>query len=190
MLISITPTPSTTPTPAPYGNYTTLKQGDQGTAVTNLQKRLRELGYTRTKADGLYGEKTTEAVMAFEAAYGRPQTGIATAALQAVLFSDSALPYGAVTPTPELTQTPEPVYTYSTITYGSSGEDVVRLQQRLIELGYLSGSADGVFGDMTARAIRDFEQSNGATPTGVATDRKSTRLNSSHPTTSRMPSSA
>ena len=169
MISSITPTPSPTPTPDPYGGYTTLKQGDKGTAVTNLQTRLRELGYTRTKADGIYGERTVEAVMAFEAAYGKPQTGIATAALQAVLFSDSALKYGTVTPTPEATATPEAVSTYSTLTYGSSGSEVMRLQLRLIELGYLSGAADGVFGDMTARAIRDFEQTNGATPTGVAT---------------------
>ena len=169
MIASITPTPSPTPTADPYGGYTTLKQGDRGIAVTNLQNRLRELGYTRAKADGLYGEKTVEAVMAFEAAYGRPQTGIATAALQSVLFSDSALRYGTVTATPEFTATPEPVTSYSTLTYGSSGSEVLRLQLRLIELGYLSGSADGVFGEMTANAIRDFEQTNGATATGVAT---------------------
>ncbi|MBQ9408833.1 MAG: peptidoglycan-binding protein [Clostridia bacterium] len=169
MLASITPTPSPTPTPDPYGGYQTLSQGDRGQAVTNLQKRLRALGYMRSTADGLYGERTVEAVMAFEAAYGRPQTGIATAALQSVLFSDDALRYGTVTPTPVFTATPEPVYSYTTLTYGSSGEAVLRLQMRLIQLGYLSGSADGMFGEMTANAIKAFETANGKTPTGVAT---------------------
>ena len=161
-----TPTPKPTSTPRINDGYTTLEYGDKGAAVTNLQKRLRELGYMRSKADGIYGEKTVEAVMAFEAAYGHSQTGIATAEMQRYLYASDALRYGTVTPVP--TVTPTPSY-YNTLAYGSSGEDVFRLQIRLIELGYLSGTADGQYGRGTQSAVSLFETYHGRTATGVAT---------------------
>ncbi len=40
---------------------------------------------------------------------------------------------------------------------GDKGEDVRKLQQALIDLGYLEGVADGVFGAMTEDAIRQFQ---------------------------------
>ena len=169
MLSSITATPTASPTPAPWDGYVTLQAGDSGTQVTNLQKRLRELGYMHSKADGIYGERTIEAVKKFEAAYGRPETGIATAELQMYLYSDDAIKYGTVTPTPYVTATPTPAFNYTTLSIGSTGDEVVRLQMRLIELGYLGGSADGEYGTMTKNAVMAFEQAYGATPTGVAT---------------------
>ncbi|MBQ3761331.1 MAG: peptidoglycan-binding protein [Clostridia bacterium] len=171
MLASVTPTPSPTPTADPYAGYTALKEGDHGAQVTQLQKRLRELGYMHTTADGIYGERTVTAVKKFEAAYGRPETGVATVALQAVLFSDDALRYGEVTPTPAFTftPTPTPAPAYTLLSTGSMGEDVRRLQLRLIELGYLSGEADGEYGSMTRRAVEAFEQAYGQPATGVAT---------------------
>ena len=42
----------------------------------------------------------------------------------------------------------------STLCNGSRGDDVRRLQQALIQLGFLSGSADGVFGNKTEEAVR------------------------------------
>ena len=44
---------------------------------------------------------------------------------------------------------------------GSTGEQVTKLQSRLIELGYLTGSADGQFGPATESAVRLFQQQNG-----------------------------
>ena len=40
---------------------------------------------------------------------------------------------------------------------GSSGAEVKRLQQNLIGLGFLEGTADGRFGAMTPEAVRDFQ---------------------------------
>lgn len=155
-----------TPTPAPTSPYKTLRSGDKGTAVTELQNRLRELGYMRAKADGKYGENTVEAVKLFEMAYGKTPTGVATAAMQVYLFADDALPYGMLPSEP----TPTPTSAgYVMLAYGSEGEEVIRLQNRLIELGYLNGEADGEYGTKTKQAVSLFETVNGYTATGVAT---------------------
>lgn len=55
-----------------------------------------------------------------------------------------------------------------TLQNGSNGDDVLKLQQRLISLGYLSGGADGAFGNKTAEAVRLFQQEAGLPVTGVA----------------------
>lgn len=55
-----------------------------------------------------------------------------------------------------------------TLQNGSSGDDVLKLQQRLISLGYLSGSADGAFGNKTAEAVKLFQQEVGLNATGIA----------------------
>ena len=44
---------------------------------------------------------------------------------------------------------------------GSTGEQVKNLQNRLIELGYLTGYADGQFGPATESAVRLFQQQHG-----------------------------
>ena len=44
---------------------------------------------------------------------------------------------------------------------GDTGSGVRALQERLIELGYLGGEADGYYGTQTERAISAFQQKNG-----------------------------
>lgn len=53
--------------------------------------------------------------------------------------------------------------TYPYLCKGDKGEDVRKLQQRLISLGYLNDSADGVYGSNTAQAVYDFRDQNGLT---------------------------
>ena len=50
---------------------------------------------------------------------------------------------------------------------GDAGEDVTRIQERLIELGYLEGAADGVFDDETEAAVAAFQRRNGLMTTGM-----------------------
>ena len=50
---------------------------------------------------------------------------------------------------------PALAYDPSTLCNGSSGEEVRALQQMLIDLGYLKGDADGIFGNQTEKAVRD-----------------------------------
>ena len=57
---------------------------------------------------------------------------------------------------------------YQTLQKGSKGDEVKALQQRLIELNYLSGSADGDYGGKTASAVELFQSTAGLTATGIA----------------------
>ena len=47
------------------------------------------------------------------------------------------------------------------------GDDVAGLQRRLVELGFDTGRADGVFGEHTARAVRDFQYNVGLRADGT-----------------------
>ena len=57
----------------------------------------------------------------------------------------------------------------STLSRGMRGEAVETLQLRLIELGYLKGEADGIFGGNTERALKAFQRKNDLAEDGVAT---------------------
>ncbi len=50
------------------------------------------------------------------------------------------------------------------------------IQQRLIDLKYLAGSADGGYGDKTAQAVTDFQKAAKMTPTGIADSATQARL--------------
>ncbi|MBR4442067.1 MAG: YARHG domain-containing protein [Clostridia bacterium] len=54
------------------------------------------------------------------------------------------------------------------MTIGATGDEVTKLQNRLIALGYLSGKADGVYGQKTAAAVRAFQRAAGLTVDGIA----------------------
>lgn len=55
---------------------------------------------------------------------------------------------------------------YQTISYGSSGEDVKRLQKSLNEKGYTL-TVDGVFGNKTRDAVKDYQKKNGLSVDGI-----------------------
>ena len=55
--------------------------------------------------------------------------------------------------------------------YGSTGEEVTEIQQRLTELGYYSGSIDGKFGANTKSAIIEFQKDNNLNADGIAGDK-------------------
>lgn len=44
---------------------------------------------------------------------------------------------------------------------GSKGNDVTKVQKRLIQFDYLSGEADGRYGEATRNAVRRFQKNNG-----------------------------
>lgn len=147
--------------------YVTLRMGDTGDAVKRLQNRLIELGYLYGTADGKYGSVTAAAVTNFQRANGLVRDGVAGEDTQAILYASSAL-----TPTPAPTATPAPapgsLSTSDTLREGQESESVRVMQQMLIDLGYLSGQADGKFGYQTAQALRRFQRENKLTADGVA----------------------
>ena len=83
----------------------------------------------------------------------------------------SATPTRTATPLVTATFTPTPPpFTRSLFLTDPplQGDDVLKLQQRLLELGYTEvGAPDGVFGKMTDSAVRRFQQNNGLEADGV-----------------------
>ena len=54
-----------------------------------------------------------------------------------------------------------------TLRNGSHGHDVMLLQQKLSEIGYLSSKADGIFGSGTERAVAEFQRDHSIRITGI-----------------------
>ena len=194
---SVTPAPTQTPepvrpdpTPGPTVTaytFSRLEYGDENEEVRRLQNRLIELGYMEPgSADGKYGDTTKAAVKAFQGALGLSKTGIANINLQQKLFLANAPVHVAVTPTPMITPvvtkapaqaaTPAPTKApkpteegITELSKGAYGEKVRVLQNRLIALGYLTGTADGSYGTQTVNAVKRFQAAIGMNPTGIAT---------------------
>lgn len=61
----------------------------------------------------------------------------------------------------------KPVVEYLTVRKGSRGEAVQLLQTRLNEKGFDCGKADGIFGDKTLKAVKDFQQYSGLVIDGI-----------------------
>lgn len=114
---------------------------------------LIELGYLSGKADGTYGEKTVEAVKAFQKNNGLTADGSAGEATQKLLFSGNAKAATAAAKA-------ETSAANETLKRGSTGSAVKDLQNMLIQLGYLTGKADGVYGANTYKAVVAFQKAN------------------------------
>ena len=72
------------------------------------------------------------------------------------------------TPSPIPTLTPEEnAGGYVILRLGSSGTEVRALQDALIELGFLRGTADGMFGTATENAVIAFQRTNNYPDTGL-----------------------
>lgn len=152
------------PTSSTAATYTTLKQGSNGESVKKLQKRLIELGYLTGSADGDYGRATTDAVKAFQKQAGLTADGIAGASTQKAVYSSDAK--SKKTEADEIEDQLDSIK--STLSMGSSGSEVTSLQKRLINLNYMSGSADGSFGAKTRDAVMLFQKQTGLTVDGKA----------------------
>lgn len=157
-----------------------FREGDEGNAVRAIQKQLIKLGYLNGSADGSYGPSTKAAVMAFQAAHGLTQDGVAGSGTLNKMFSDSALPAGSsyvpnlgnTVTTNQSTQYQNTSVVsgtgYTTLAQGTSSSSVSNLQQKLMELGYYRGNVDGNYGSGTVDAVRAFQNTNRLTPDGVA----------------------
>ena len=166
-----TPTPTTTPlTPE---NVIVIRAGSMGEVVRRLQARLQELGYYTSRLDGVYLTDDIEAVRAFQSANGLKVDGKAGYETQTALYSDSAIRGNANATSGETALV-------NTLRYGSEGNEVTTLQNRLIALGYLAGSADGKFGRDTKSAVIAFQKANGLSADGVVGADTSAKLYASN----------
>ena len=143
-----------------------LKEGMKDSSeVKAMQSRLIELGYLSGSADGDFGASTRAALVAFQKNAGLTADGIAGATTIKALNSSSA-PKASASATAAPTSSASA--TYTTLKQGSNGEAVKKLQKRLIELGYLTGSADGDYGRATTDAVKAFQKQAGLTADGIA----------------------
>lgn len=162
---------------------TTLYNGCRGEEVRELQQALIDLGYLKYKADGIFGNKTENAVRSFQKANKLSVDGLAGKATRSLALSKSQSKSAPATKTPAPAATPAPTAapssssgssssslfgTYATIRIGNRGDRVKTLQQSLITLGYLSGKADGIFGNQTRNAVKAFQKNNHLTADGLA----------------------
>ena len=160
--------------------YADLSAGDSGEAVMNLQRRLVELGYANGTPNGEYGKATISAVAFYQQCNNQEPDGVASAWLQSVLFSDDALTYaqtqmaaGEDELLPEEEPTDEGEFgdiadtLYFNLSAGSTGNAVIELQNRLVELGYMD-SPSTVYDEDTQRAVAYFQRAIGVTPDGEA----------------------
>lgn len=165
--------------------YATLRYGDKGTAVSQMQAALVKLGYKNVSADGIFGAYTENAVRQFQRANGLAVDGLAGSRTLTLLYAQAS----GTTQAPAPTVTTAPVVTvppaqpsslfggnYTTIKHGASGQRVKILQKALNDAGYGKLTVDGKFGTGTLTAVMAFQRANGLTVDGAAGKKTLTKL--------------
>ena len=160
--------------PAAVNSAETLQFGSEGSAVTKLQKKLQDLGYLAGYADGKFGVETQAAVIAFQKNNNLTADGKAGTATQNKLYSGTANRAGGnavkISGNNNSGRDTEGIAStgYETLEYGSTGDAVRKLQNRLDALGYKPGYTDGKFGATTEAAVMAFQANNNLTVDGKA----------------------
>lgn len=179
---SVTATPSST-----SSGSSTLKMGSTGSDVKRLQQRLKDLGYLTGSADGDFGAATEQAVRDFQAANGLSVDGKAGTRTIEKLYSSSAKKKTSSSSSSSSSSGSSSSSSSASSSYtngktdiylqlGSSGSQVKILQNRLIVLGYLSGTADGEFAETTQAAVIAFQERNSIYADGIAGPTTLTKL--------------
>ncbi|MBE5803590.1 MAG: hypothetical protein E7316_03660 [Clostridiales bacterium] len=148
-----------------------IRLNNKGELVETVQTRLQELGYYAGEISGTYDKATQAAVKAFQKKNDLKADGVCGSQTQTMLLSGSAVSATATaTPAPTATPTPAPTFQVpeKTVRKGSSGADAKLVQQRLKDLGYLTGKVDGEFGVISVTALKTFQSRNGLTADGEA----------------------
>jgi peptidoglycan hydrolase-like protein with peptidoglycan-binding domain/predicted chitinase len=130
----------------------TLQLGSSGADVLELQKKLKAQGFDPGSADGIFGDATEAAVIAFQKCEDLLADGIVGPQTLAAL---------ELAPQEEIT-TELPL-----LQVGSSGPMVEELQRKLASLGFDPGSIDGIFGEQTEEAVLEFQESRELDTDGV-----------------------
>lgn len=143
-------------------NPNTLKYGDSGSRVTELQTALVKLGYNTNGVDGRFGAGTQRAVISFQKGNGLEADGLAGTKTLELLYA-KANGSGSSSGSSSGTSTG----LTRTLRRGYTGDDVIAVQERLKELGYYTGSIDGVYGSGSIAAATAFQKNNGLKVDGL-----------------------
>ena len=90
--------------------------------------------------------------------------GVTEAAQLTAIINGQTITVQTETPAP--TAEPEPVY--PSLQKGDKNDDVLKLQNRLYELGFLNDDRDGAFGSKTQTAVKLFQEAAGMNASGIA----------------------
>ena len=143
-----------------YDPYKALSRGNTGLRVTILQDRLRALGYLADGADGIYGERTEEAVALFQEENGLSGGGDATRETLQRLYASNARHCAS----------------YIYLEKGDTGYRVRELNERLKALYYLEGTPGSTYNNATVAAVKRLQAELGLRQTGTATASLQDRL--------------
>jgi len=119
--------------------------GDEGEPVRDLQRRLFRAGFDPTEWDR-YGTGTEAAVRRFQTARGLPADGVCTEHTWGALV-EAGYRLGD-----RLLYVRQPLL---------RGDDVTDLQTRLGRLGFFDERVDGMYGQLTATGLADFQRNTG-----------------------------
>lgn len=125
------------------------------TTIRAIQQALDRHGFKVGPADGVWGERTTTAIGNFQRARGMPASGELDAHTLAAL---NLLP-GGDRPAPRREGQP---LTASDL----DGAAIRMIQQALGQRGFDIGTPDGIWGERTVSALRDFQRTRGLEPQG------------------------
>ena len=149
--VSVTKTASSS---SSSSSATRLEKGSTGSAVKDLQTKLKKLGYYDAYVDGDYGDTTVAAVKAFQKKYNLTADGIA--GKETLKKLDSAY------------KNADSDKDDDSLRMGDSGSAVKDLQTKLKKLGYYDGTVDSTFGSGTYAAVKAFQKKYNLTADGVA----------------------
>ncbi|NEN97116.1 MAG: peptidoglycan-binding protein [Moorea sp. SIO3I7] len=142
-----------------------LREGRRGADVTEVQGRLRELGYFNRQPTGYFGSITKNAVIRFQRDKGLPADGEVGPRTRATLFPSQT----RVAPSRRnLNQ--------SGLRRGSRGSAVTKLQQQLADLGYFNANPTGYFGLATEKSVIRFQRYYGLRADGIVGSQTRTAL--------------
>ncbi|NEP90081.1 MAG: peptidoglycan-binding protein [Okeania sp. SIO2C2] len=131
----------------------TVSLGSTGQDVKDLQVVLNATVADKSLVvDGVFGNFTKEAVMAFQKQYSLTIDGIVGSQTWAVVDTIAS----------EIDTNYRPVLRFS-----SKGKDVEYLQRRLNGIGFGSLVVDGIFGVATEESVKKFQKYYGLTVDGI-----------------------
>lgn len=141
------------------------KIGDEDEKVAVIQQKLSDLGYYYGETDGIYNEFTASAVEQFQTAMNLNVTGEADEKTCIILFGERTNS-GSDADLYENTET-DVIYF---LNEGTVSNEVTDMQDRLIELRYLTGTASGKYDAATVEAVKLFQEVNGYPANNYITD--------------------
>lgn len=145
----------------------TMRSGDTGYQVSELQEQLKTLGFYEAAVNGAYDAATVAAVKAFQKRNNLTVNGVTDSkvydALRVILLPTAVIATAA-TPAPSAITAD----TVVVLRRGTRGLAVTRVQQQLVALGYYNITPDGVYDADDIAAVKAFQQKNNLKADGVA----------------------